>query len=46
MNLMGLVEDIADALKAIDSSGLPFKSFQPGIGPYGEPQLVKLVAEQ
>jgi hypothetical protein len=31
-------------LKRIDSSRLPFRHFQPGVGPYGEPQLVKLVA--
>jgi hypothetical protein len=45
MELEALVQDIADVLKGIDSSGVPFKSFQPGVGPYGEPQLVKLVAE-
>jgi hypothetical protein len=46
MSLADLVEDIADSLKMIDASGVPFKSFQPGVGPYGEPQLVKLVAER
>jgi len=45
MELEALVQDIADVLKDIDSSRVPFKSFQPGVGPYGEPQLVKLVAE-
>jgi hypothetical protein len=45
MNLERVVNDIADVLKNIDSSGAPFKSFQPGVGPYGEPQLVKLVAD-
>ena len=39
-----LIEDIADACVAIDSSGLAFKAFQPGVGPYGEPQLVKQIA--
>jgi hypothetical protein len=39
-----IVQDIADILKRIDSSRVPFKSFQPGVGPYGEPQLMKLVA--
>jgi hypothetical protein len=39
-----LVNDIAEALRFIDQSGAPFKSFMPGVGPYGEPQLVKLIA--
>ncbi len=44
MELETIVQDIADVLKSIDSSRVPFKNFQPGVGPYGEPQLVKLVA--
>jgi hypothetical protein len=39
-----LLEDIADACARIDASGVPFKAFQPGVGPYGEPQLVRQVA--
>jgi hypothetical protein len=39
-----LVTEIADALVALDSSRVPFKQFQPGVGPYGEPQLVAHVA--
>lgn len=46
MELTDVVADIADALKIIDTTRVPFKAFQPGVGPYGEPQLVKLVAEQ
>jgi hypothetical protein len=46
MELSDLVSDIADALVAVDASGLPFKSFRPGVGPYGEPQLMRLVAEK
>lgn len=38
-----LVDDFAEAMRAIDESGEPLKSFQPGVGPYGEPQLVKKV---
>lgn len=38
--------DIADALKLIDSSAGAFRTFQAGVGPYGEPQLVKLIADQ
>lgn len=45
MSLEAIVPDIADALKAIDCARVPFKNFQPGVGPYGEPQLVKLLAE-
>jgi hypothetical protein len=44
MSLHRLVADIADALVALDSSRTPFKQFQPGVGPYGEPQLVRHVA--
>jgi hypothetical protein len=40
-----LVEDVAGAIREVDRSGVPFKQFQPGVGPYGEPQLVKLVTE-
>jgi hypothetical protein len=45
MNLERVITDIADALKVIDTSGLTFKDFHAGVGPYGEPQLVKLIAE-
>ena len=43
MKLETVVQDIADVLTRIDSSRVPFKNFQPGVGPYGEPQLVKSV---
>jgi hypothetical protein len=39
-----LVDDIADAIRTVDCSGIPFKQFQPGAGPYGEPQFTKLIA--
>jgi hypothetical protein len=39
-----LVDDIALALRAVDCGGIAFKQFQPGVGPYGEPQLTKLIA--
>ncbi len=39
-DLATLTADIADAIVALDRSGVPFKAFQPGAGPYGEPQLV------
>jgi hypothetical protein len=44
-SLSSLVGSIADACVTIDRGGVPFKSFQPGVGPYGEPQLVKLIAQ-
>jgi hypothetical protein len=45
MELEQVVSDIADVLKFIDTSGIPFKAFQPGVGPYGEPQLLIQVAK-
>jgi hypothetical protein len=44
VELKELITDIADALVEIDSSGVPFKNYQPGVGPYGEPQLLVKVA--
>jgi hypothetical protein len=45
MNLDDTISEIADGLVKIDSKGVPFRAFQPGVGPYGEPQVVKLLAE-
>ena len=45
MNLAEIVSDIADALVDIDGTGRSYRAFQPGVGPYGEPQLVKLIAQ-
>src|SRR5229473_5173728 len=44
MNLREVLLDVADAIVRIDASGKPFRNFRPGAGPYGEPQLVKLIA--
>jgi hypothetical protein len=44
LSLRHIVESFADALVAIDSSGIPFRDFSPGVGPYGEPQLLSQVA--
>jgi len=44
MELAEFIDDLAETLVEIDRSGRPFRNFQPGVGPYGEPQLVKLVA--
>jgi hypothetical protein len=44
MNLEKIVNDIGNALVDLDSSMVPFRSFKPGVGPYGEPQLLKYIA--
>ena len=44
MQLKEAVEEIANAIMRVDAGRVPFRTFQPGVGPYGEPQLVKLVA--
>lgn len=44
MNLEDIVPEIANSIIQIDRSLQPFRAFQPGAGPYGEPQLVKLIA--
>jgi hypothetical protein len=41
-----VVSETADAIVCVDASRVPFRNFQPGVGPYGEPQLVKLIAER
>ena len=40
-----MVNDVVDGLVALDGCGVSFKQFQPGAGPYGEPQLVGAVAK-
>ena len=45
MELIQVVTDVADAIVAIDRSRVAFKLFQPGAGPYGEPQLVRGVVD-
>jgi hypothetical protein len=41
-----LVNIIADILKKFDAEKPIHKSFQPGIGPFGEPQIVKIISER
>jgi hypothetical protein len=41
-----LVETIADILKKLDSERPVHKTFQPGIGPFGEPQIVRIIAQR
>jgi hypothetical protein len=46
LTLEQVVRDIGEALGAIDSCGVPFKAFKLGVGPYGEPQLMRKVVDQ
>ncbi len=46
IELSQLVSDVSSCLCQIDASRGRFKGFQPGVGPYGEPQLVKLISER
>jgi hypothetical protein len=46
MEYIDIVKTIADLLKNFDSEKPINKSFQPGIGPFGEPQIVKLIAQR
>ena len=44
MELAAVMAHVLDAIVAIDASREPFRCYQPGVGPYGDPQLVKLIA--
>jgi hypothetical protein len=46
MELFEIVCDVADVLKKFDSEKPIHKSFKPGIGPFGEPQLIKIVSQR
>src|SRR5947208_3135608 len=46
MQLQEVTSDICGVIRDIDASGIPFKHFQPGVGPYGEPQLLKEIARR
>jgi len=46
MELCELLGDIRDSIASVDASRIAFKQFLPGVGPYGEPQLVRLIASQ
>ena len=43
VELEQVIADVAAALVSIDQCGVSFKQFQPGVGPYGEPQLLAAV---
>lgn len=44
--LVDLVAEIANAIVDIDRSEPPHKSFRAGAGPFGEPQLVRMIANR
>ena len=46
MEIPQLVYAVAGILKTFDSEKPVHKTFQPGIGPFGEPQLVKQIAHR
>lgn len=46
MEFAELVRSIADILKDFDSEKPVYKSFHPGIGPFGEPQIVRVIADR
>jgi hypothetical protein len=45
MDLEEVVTDVAAALSDLDANRTAFRNFQPGAGPFGEPQLVKHFAD-
>lgn len=46
MEYSEIVKIVADILKEFDAERPKHKAFQPGVGPFGEPQLVKKVAQR
>ena len=46
MEYREIVTKIADFLKEFDTERPVHKSFQPGIGPFGEPQIVGIIAQR
>jgi hypothetical protein len=46
MEYRDIVITIADLLKEFDSERPVHKAFQPGIGPFGEPQIVGIIAQR
>lgn len=45
VELSTIINDFADAIAEVDRSAPPWKSFCPGVGPYGEPQLTSLLVQ-
>jgi hypothetical protein len=45
MQLHELINLVADILKEVDASRPVFRHYKPGVGPFGEPQLVGKISE-
>ena len=46
MELVQIIKDIASVLKNFDAEKPVHKNFSPGIGPFGEPQLIKEISRR
>ncbi len=46
MEYIEIVKTIADILKEFDAEMPIHKAFRPGIGPFGEPQIVSMIAKR
>src|ERR1041385_7001203 len=46
MELDQTIRDVADVLKNFDAERPIHKNFSPGIGPFGEPQLIKEISNR
>lgn len=46
LDFKGIVNVVADILREMDSESPVHKGFKPGIGPFGEPQIVKKIAQR
>ena len=46
MDYKDIVSSIADILNEFDAERPVYKLFQPGIGPFGEPQIVGIIAQR
>jgi hypothetical protein len=46
MEFFEIVQTISGLLKYFDTERPVHKSFKPGIGPFGEPQIVKIIAQR
>jgi hypothetical protein len=46
MQYQDIIRIIADILKEFDDQKPIHKEFKPGIGPFGEPQIVKIIADK
>jgi len=46
MEYIEIVKEIADILMEFDAEMPIHKAFRPGIGPFGEPQIVRVIAQR